>query len=117
MKVIIHCLQGEQLVPVAEVVKFDQDVVVQVQGQVGHVHERDESRAVQAEEDGVQRGQPGEVLLEQLGVQLSDEDKVPNQLLARLRHVGLVNVGLEELISQPDSLLKNWKLMEDHVEA
>ena len=44
MKVIIHCLQGEQLVPVAEVLELVQNEAVQVHGHVGHVHERDESR-------------------------------------------------------------------------
>ena len=117
MKVIINRLQGEQLVPVAEVFEFVQDEAVQVHGHVGHVRERDESRAVQVEEDGVERGQPGEVGLEHLGVQLSDNDKVPDQLLVRLRHNGLINAGLEELISKHDSLLEHWKLTEGHVEA
>ena len=81
------------------------------------IREGDEAQAIQLDEGGVERGQPGVVGLEHLRAHLGGDDKVPDQLLVRLRRDGMLIAGLEELSSQPDSLLDHWKLTKGHAEA
>ena len=99
MEGVIKRLQGEQLVPVAEVPE----------------QEVDRAQAIQFDGNGVERGQPGVVDLERLGVHLGDGNEGANHLHVPLRCGGMLSAGLEVLSSKPDSLIEHRKLAEGHV--